>query len=262
VAAALAGVPLRLVVRDAARAPELGAVVAVATYADGEAMRAAFTGADAVLLVSASESADRVAEHRSAVSAAADAGVGHVVYLSFMGAAPDATFTFARDHFHTEQAIRATGVPFTFLRDCMYADYVPLLCGEDGVIRGPAGNGRAAWVTRDDVADVAAAVLRDPAPHAGATYDVTGPEALTMGQTAARLELASGREVRYIDETLEEARASRRPTGAPDWEIEGWVTSYAQVAAGDLEAVSDTVTRLTGHAPRTLDEFLRGHFAS
>ena len=259
VSAALADLPLRLVVRNAARAPDLGAEVAVATYGDGDAMRAALAGADAVLLVSASASADRVGEHRTAVRAAAEAGVGHIVYLSFMGAAPDATFTFARDHHHTEEAIRATGIPFTFLRDCMYADYVPLLCGEDGVIRGPAGDGRAAWVTRDDVGDVAAAVLRDPAPHAGATYDVTGPEALTMEETAERLARASGRPVRYQRETLEEARESRRPTGAPEWEIEGWVTSYAQIAAGDLEAVSDTVERVAGHPPLSLPEMLERH---
>jgi NAD(P)H dehydrogenase (quinone) len=261
VARALAGLPLRLVVRDAARAPELGAEVAVATYRDLDAMRAAFAGADAVFLVSASESSDRVAEHLTAVRAAEEAGAGRIVYLSFMGAAADATFTFARDHFHTEQAIRATGVPFSFLRDCMYADYVPLLCGEDGVIRGPAGEGRVAWVTRDDVADTAAAVLRDPAAHANATYDVTGPEALTMEETAARLAAASGRDVRYERETLEQARESRRPTGAPDWEIEGWVTSYAQVAEGEVETVSDTVERVAGHPPRSLDEFLRAHYA-
>jgi NAD(P)H dehydrogenase (quinone) len=262
VARALAGFPLRLVVRDAARAPSLaGADVAVASYRDVDAMRAAFAGAPTVFLVSASESADRVGEHRNAVRAAAEAGAGRIVYLSFMGAAADATFTFARDHFHTEQAIRATGIPFTFLRDCMYADYVPLLCGEDGVIRGPAGDGRAAWVTRADVADTAAAVLRDPASHANATYDVTGPEALTMEETAAKLARASGRQVRYVRETLEQARESRRPSGAPEWEIEGWVTSYAQIAAGDLEAVSDTVQRVAGHPPRSLDEFLRGHFA-
>ena len=83
-------------------------------------------------------------EHLTAVRAAAEAGAERIVYLSFMGAAADATFTFARDHFRTEQAIRETGIPFTFLRDCIYADYVPLLCGEDGVIRGPAGDGRAA----------------------------------------------------------------------------------------------------------------------
>jgi NAD(P)H dehydrogenase (quinone) len=258
-ALAAGGAEQRLVVRDAARAPSLGAEVAEATYRDGAAMRAALAGVDTLFLVSGSESRDRVQEHFSAVDAAADARVRRIVYLSFMGAAPDAVFTFARDHAATEERIRATGLEHTFLRSCMYADMVPVFTSPEGVIQGPAGHGRVAWVARDDVGDVAAAVVADGAEHAGRTYDVTGPEALTMEETAAILSEAVGREVRYEEETLEEARESRRPSGAPDWEIEGWVTSYAVIAAGALETVSDTVQRIAGHPPRSLAEFLREH---
>src|SRR4051812_26035485 len=94
VVAALAATPMRLVVRDPARAPGADADVAVATYGDHDAMRSALAGADTAFLVSASEAPDRVEQHRSAVGAAQEAGVGRIVYLSFMGAAADATFTF------------------------------------------------------------------------------------------------------------------------------------------------------------------------
>jgi NAD(P)H dehydrogenase (quinone) len=255
---ATAGLRQRLVVRDASRAPDLGAEVAEATYGDGDAMRRALSGADTLLLVSGRESRDRAREHLTAVDAAVAAGVGRIVYLSFIGAAPDAVFTFARDHAATEERIRASGVDFTFLRDCMYAEYAPLMSGADGVIRGPAGDGSVAWVARDDIADVATAVLADGG-HAGSTYEVTGPEALTMAETADLLSRVVGREVRYVEETLDEARASRRPSGHPDWEIEGWVTSYAAVAAGDLERVTDTVERIAGHPPRSLEQVLREH---
>ncbi len=259
VARALAsqGLALRLVVRDAARAPDLGAEVAEAQYRDGAAMRAAFEGAETVYLVSASESADRVAEHVSAVDAAAAAGVERIVYVSFMGAAPDAVFTFARDHAATEERIRSTGLAHVFLRSCMYAEYVPLFASAEGVIRGPAGDGRAAFVSRDDVADVAAAVLAAPAEHDGRTYDVTGPEALNLDEAAAILSEAAGRAVVYERETLEQARESRRPSGAPDWEIEGWVTSYAALPAGDLEPPSDTVQQILDRPPRSLADVLR-----
>jgi NAD(P)H dehydrogenase (quinone) len=259
VAQALAsqGLTLRLVVRDAARAPGLGAEVAEAQYRDGAAMRAAFEGAQTVYLVSASESADRVAEHISAVDAAAAAGVERIVYVSFMGAAPDAVFTFARDHAATEARIRSTGLAHVFLRSCMYAEYVPLFASAEGVIRGPAGDGRAAFVSRDDVADVAAAVLAAPAEHDGRTYDVTGPEALNLDEAAAILSEAAGRAVVYERETLEQARESRRPSGAPDWEIEGWVTSYAALPAGDLEPPSDTVQQILDRPPRSLADVLR-----
>lgn len=262
VAAALAerGLAQRLVVRDAGRAPSLpGAEVAEAPdYADGEAMRRALDGVETLFLVSAGEHPDRVSLHRSAVDAAAAAGVERVVYTSFVGAAPDATFTFARDHFHTEEHIRAAGLGFTFLRDSIYLDYVPFLASAEGVIRGPGGDGRAGAVARDDVAATALAALLD-AQHEGRTYEVTGPEGITLPEAAAILTEVSGREVVYVEETLEEARASRAPSGAPDWEIEGWVTSYAAIADGSLDVVTDTVSRLTGHEPMSLAEFLAAH---
>ena len=259
VARALAsqGQALRLVVRDPSRAPDLGAEVAEAQYRDGAAMRAALEGAETVYLVSGSESADRVHEHFSAVDAAAAAGVGRSVYVSFMGAAPDCVFTFARDHAATEERIRSTGLAHVFLRSCMYAEYVPLFASAEGVIQGPAGDGRAAFVSRDDVADVAAAVLAAPAQHDGRTYDVTGPEALNLDEAAAILSEAAGRAVVYERETLEQARESRRPSGAPDWEIEGWVTSYAALPAGDLEPPSDTVRQILDRPPRSLADVLR-----
>ncbi len=254
------GAELRLVVRDASRAPVIrGAEVAGgASYGDAAAMRGAFEGADAVLLVSAAEARDRVDLHRTAVDAAGAAGVERIVYLSFLAAAPDCTFTFGRDHFHTEQHIRRAGMRWTFLRDSIYLDYVPFFAGADGVIRGPAGDGRVAAVARDDVADVAAAVLTGQG-HDGETYPVTGPATFTLAEAADELSSVAGRPVSYVAETIEEARESRAPSGAPDWEIEGWVTSYSSIAAGELDVVSDSVALLAGHPPRSLAQFLRAH---
>src|SRR5215216_4352469 len=253
------GVAQRLVVRDAARAPELdGAEVAEATYGDGEAMRQALDGLATLLLVSASEAADRVRLHTTAVEAAVAAGVERVVYTSFFGAAPDCTFTFARDHWHTEEALKASGLRATFLRDNLYIDFLPLMAGPDGVIRGPAGDGRVAAVTRDDIAEVAVAVLLDEGDgHLGRTYDLTGPEALTMAEVAEQLSAVAGRSVTYHAETLEEAYASRAHYGAPDWEVAGWVTTYAAIANGELDAVSGDVAAVAGHPPMGLTEFLR-----
>ena len=158
------GVPLRLLVRDPDRAPDLpGATAVVAPFADGEAVREALTGVETAFMVSASEAADRVQQHLTFVEAAAAAGVRHLVYLSFQGASAASTFTFARDHAVTEAAIRGTGLTWTFLRDSFYADFMPGLVGDDGVIRGPGGSGRVAVVAQDDIADAAAAVLLDPA---------------------------------------------------------------------------------------------------
>ena len=251
-----AGVPQRLVVRDPARAPQLdGAELATARYGDTPALLDAFDGLDTLFLVSGSESADRVALHTATVDAAVAAGVARIVYLSFQNAAPDATFTFARDHWWTEQHIRSTGVDFTFLRDSLYLDLIPHWVGEDGVLRGPAGDGRVGAVIRSDVAGAAAAVLTGDG-HAGATYDLTGPEALTMTEIVDALTKAWDRPIRYHAETLDEAYRSRERYGAASWEVAGWVTTYAAIAAGELDLVTDAVETLTGQAPTSLADHL------
>lgn len=248
----------RLIVRDASRAPGLpGAGIAWASYGDPEAMRKALEGVETFFMVSAGEARDRVRQHKNSVDAAVDAGVGRIVYLSFLEASPNATFTFARDHWHTEEHIRGSGVRFTFLRDSMYLDFIPGMAGADGVIRGPAGDGRVAAVARDDIADAAVAVLAGDG-HDG-TYDLTGPEAITFHQAAAELSRVTGRGISYHPETLEEAYESRKGYGAPGWEVEGWVTSYAAIAAGELDVVSGAVDELTGHPPMSLADFLGQH---
>jgi NAD(P)H dehydrogenase (quinone) len=252
-----AGIEQRLLVRDKSRAPELpGATVAEAEFGDAEAVRAALAGAETVLMVSASETPDRVERHQAFADAAVAAGVGHLVYVSFLGAAPEAVFTLARDHWATEQHIRAGGLSFTFLRDSLYADFVPFMVGDDGVIRGPAGDGRVAVVAQDDIADAAVAVLRDPAAHAGRTYDLTGPAALTFAELAATVSEATGRPVRFHNETVPEAYDSRASYGAPAWQVDAWVSTYTAVAAGELSTVSPAVEELTGRPATSLADLL------
>lgn len=256
-----AGDPIRMIVRDPSRAPQLpGAEVATATYSDGAAMQAALVGAQTLFLVSASEDANRVALHKSTVDAAVAAGVERIVYTSFCRAAEDATFTFARDHWHTEQHIRDSGLRFVFLRDNLYMDsLVDRWISPDGLIAGPAGDGRIAAVARDDVASCAITVLRDGALHDGETYDLTGPQDITLREVAAAVAAASGRPVRYHAETMEEAYASRAHYGAPRFEVDGWVSGYVSIANGELEGVTDDVPRLAGHAATSLSDFLIEH---
>jgi NAD(P)H dehydrogenase (quinone) len=285
------GLNQRLIVRDPARAPHLpGAEIAQASsYIDGAAMRCALNGIEKVLLVSARDrfgvthiSAknhmpapvyDRRQQHFAAVDAAVDAGVKHIIYLSMINAAPDATFILSHDHFHTEEHIRNSGVPFTFLRVGLYTDNVPQCVSADDVIRAPAGEGRSAWVTRDDIADVAAAVLTRTG-HLGRTYDITGPEALTMTETAEILSAAVKRKIAYQAQSPQEARTTRSTSrlekfeaerrfltgqGLDDYEVEVFVTHFLQIATGELAEVSNVVPDLTGHAAQSLAKYLQQH---
>ncbi|WP_338571472.1 SDR family oxidoreductase [Arachnia propionica] len=247
---------LRLLVRDAGRVPRLEGDVAVMEYGDAEASRKALTGVDVLFMVSAGESSDRVRQHQVFVDAAATAGVGHIVYTSFLAAAPDATFTLARDHWHTEQHIRESGMAWTFLRDSFYLDFFPEIVDEQGVMRGPAGSGRVGAVARQDVARSAVAVLRDPSSHAERTYDMTGPETLSLTDMARIIGQTQGRKVTYREETVEEAYASRAHYGAPAWQVDAWVSTYTAIASGELNVVSDSVQILTGRSPMSMADLL------
>jgi uncharacterized protein YbjT (DUF2867 family) len=248
---------LRLVVRDPSRAPIGAGDIVQAGYGDVDAATAALRGVQVLFMVSAAESADRLDQHCAFIDAASDAGVQHVVYTSFLGASPEATFTLARDHWATEQHLRASGMAWTFLRDSFYLDFLPTLAGSDGVIRGPAADGKVGAVARADVARSAAAVLSDPDVHVGRTYDLTGPQALTLAEVARTITDVSGRATTYVEETVEQAYASRRNYGVPEWQLDAWVSTYTAIAAGELAPVTDTVEQLTGTAPISLADLLR-----
>ncbi|EFQ84499.1 NmrA family protein [Aeromicrobium marinum DSM 15272] len=227
-------------------------------YADGSSVRAALAGVDVALFVSGREDADRLSQHRTFVDAARDAGVQHLVYTSFVGASPTSGFTLGHDHAATEASIVESGLTATFLRDNFYAEVFGHFADGSGAIRGPAGRGRVAAVSQRDVAAVAAHVLGDPARHADATYDLTGPEALSLDEIAAHLSAVTGRPHRFVDETLDEARASRAGHGAPDWQVDAWISTYTAIRDGELAAVSGDVERLLGRPALTFRDALVG----
>jgi uncharacterized protein YbjT (DUF2867 family) len=251
------GVDQRLVVRDTAKAPAFpGSHIATADYGDGVAVRTALTGAQTVFMVSAAETADRVPQHLTFIDAAVDAGVQRIVYVSFFGASPTATFTLARDHWATEEHLRSVGIAHTILRDNIYGDFTPHFLGTDGNIRGPAGDGRVALVAQADIAEVAIAVLTSGGAFDGRTLNLTGPAALTMHEIASILSDHLGRVVSYIPETLEEAYASRAVYGAPPWQVDAWVSTYTAIAVGDLAEVSEDIPQVTGHPATSLEQAL------
>ncbi|GGC63084.1 SDR family oxidoreductase [Hoyosella rhizosphaerae] len=247
--------PSRLIVRNPGKLRDPGVEVALGDFNHPDTLEQALVGVDTFFFVSAPESKDRADVQRRVVDAAAQAGVRRIVYVSFVSAAPDCTFTFGRDHWHTEQAIRASGLDFTFLRDNLYQDVIPLFAGDDGVIRGPAADGKVGAVTRDDVADAAAAVLTTHG-HDGQTYDLTGPRAFTFTEAAAMMTEVLGRPITYHAETLDEAYQSRESYGAAQWELDGWVTSYEAAATGELDVVTDSVPALTGHPATDFRDYL------
>jgi NAD(P)H dehydrogenase (quinone) len=245
-----------LIVRNPARAPQHpGVEIFQASYEDGPAMKAALSGAQTLFLVSGHERG-RLEQHYSAIDSAVAAGVERIVYTSFLSAAPQATFTHAREHYQTEQRIRSSGLRYTFLRPGFYLDKALGWFSDEGVVRGPAGNGTIAWISRDDIADVATIVLTTTG-HDGASYDLTGGQAITLAEAAQQLSRITNRPASYQPETLAEARASRAKYNPTEWELDAWVSTYLAIATGEMSVVSHTVQALTGHAPRTFIDYLQ-----
>lgn len=254
------GKPLRLMGRDLGKLPTLpNSETVQGDYAKPASLDDAFAGIDVAFIVSAyGVEGQRARLHKNAIDAAAQAGVNYVVYLSMQGASPESKSPLARDHAMTEAFLKESGMPFVALRDSLYLDGLPGLFKMSPVLKGAAGEGRVAWVARDDVARVAAAVLADP-PHQTVTYDVTGLEALTFAESAARLSALVGRELRYEAETVEAGREWRTQVGMPAWLVDMMLGSDEAVAAGDLAAISDTVEQLTGTSPVAFEAYFEQH---
>ena len=283
------GMPQRLLVRNSNGAPQLPGTELglIGSYSDMPAMRRALKGVKSLFLVSARDKMgviiksfennvpvpdyDRFQEHKAAITAAMEAGVERIVYLSFLNASPDATFILSHDHYQTEKYIQSSGMQYTFLRPNLYMDNVANHQTIGDVIRAPAGEGRISWVSRDDIADVAVKVLTG-AGHEGKTYDVTGPEALTMQETAAHLSMVTGRKITYESQTPEEVRKTRSASrmdelearrrkltgnGLTDYEVDVWISHYYQIATGEVSLVSDTVPQLCNRQAETLRSYLQ-----
>ncbi|MFC3931336.1 SDR family oxidoreductase [Streptococcus dentapri] len=252
----------KLNVRYLARRPEAvsrakGVSVYKASYEHSPEVVEALAGVDVLFMVSASESATRLQEHQAFIDSAKEAGVGHIIYTSFYNANPNSTFTLSPTHAATEKYIKDRGFTYTFLRDNFYTDFFAELCQEYGEIKGPAGNGRVSLVVRADVAEVVAQILKDPEKWANRTLDMTGPEDLTLAEIAQIASEILGKEIAYVEETVEEAYTSRQAWPAEEWEYDAWVSTYTAIAKGEQAGVSDDIESVLGRKATSLETYLK-----
>ena len=240
--------------RTPQQAPKLeGVEVVRGDFAEPATLDDAFAGVSNALVVSGSgKPGERARLHQNAFDAAARARVRHVVYLSLQGASPSSRYPFSRDHFLSEQYLAAIGIPYTMLRNAFYLDMFLEKFDADGVIRGPANESRGAFVSREDAAQTAAAVLADPS---GGTHDVTGPEAVSLADVARRLSAMTGRDLRYQPESTNSARDRLSKLEPASWRVDLSVGWFEAIAAGELEHASDAVFRFTGKNPLNLEKY-------
>jgi NAD(P)H dehydrogenase (quinone) len=237
---------------------ERGAAVRRADFDDPAALVDAFAGVDRALLISAVEIGRRVAQHRAAIDAAKAAGVRHVLYTSVPNPGPDNPAGVGPDHHATEEALRASGLAWTFLRNNLYAEHQVATVAEaiaEGRLVTSAGDGRTAYVSRDDCAAAAAAVLATDG-HEGLAYEITGPAAIGADDLAALAAELGGRPVDVVRLDDAAAIAGMVAAGLPETVARLYASFDAAARGGFLDSVSTVVKDLTGRPPRSLREVL------
>ena len=249
------GMRQRLLVRDPLRAPDIaGAEIAMADYGDPRSIADALEPGDRVFMVSLHEGPDqRVPHHRSFIEAAAAGGVAHIVYLSFVAAGPDAIFLHARSHGETERLLAESGVPWTAIRNSMYADDIPGWFDSDGLNTVPAGEGRMSFSYRPELARAIAVTLTEPG-HEGKTYDIVTPQSVSMRELAEIAWAVTGQNYRYAPTSDAWWEERWRARGKEPWAIEAGLTSYAALRAGEFDVTSDDYRALTGEDPLSVSD--------
>lgn len=243
-------------VRDPRRALQLaarGVTVRAGDFDDPSTLASTFDGIERLLLVSTNgPHHTRLAQHTTAVRAAAKAGVGHLVYTSILSTAPPVIRQLQRE---TEHVIAESGIAHTFLRHPLYAEnYTVALPSalDDGVLVTATGAGSVAAAARDDLALAAAAVLLDEG-HRGRAYELTGPRAWTMDELAATAAQLSGRPLEHRAVSSEELAEHRRAAGQSDAAIAVVVGIQEAIRAGAFATVTTDLEHLIGQPPTPIE---------
>lgn len=251
------GIEVRNLARNVEKAEKLGfSNVFKSSYDKSEDTVKSLKGIEVLFMVSGSENPNRVQQHKDFIDAAKVAGVSHIIYLSFYNASKNSIFTLGRDHYATEEYIKENGFKYTFLRDNFYADFFVDLCREYGEIKGPAGNGKVSAVVRSDVSEVVAKILENPGKCENQTLNMTGPEELSMDEIVKTVSKYFGKEIKYIEETVEEAYESRKIWKAEQWEYDSWVSTYTAIAENEQSGISNDIEKVLGRKATSLVEYL------
>ena len=248
---------MRNLARNVEKAEKLGfSNVFKSSYDKSEDTVKSLKGIEVLFMVSGSENPNRVQQHKDFIDAAKIAGGSHIIYLSFYNASKNSIFTLGRDHYATEEYIKEIGFKYAFLRDNFYADFFVDLCREYGEIKGPAGNGKVSAVVRSDVSEVTAKILENPGKWENQTLNMTGPEELSMTEIVKAVSEYFGKEIKYIEETVEEAYKSRKIWKAEQWEYNSWVSTYIAIAENEQSGISNDIEKVLGRKATSLVEYL------
>ncbi|MEH0419482.1 NAD(P)H-binding protein [Streptomyces sp. B21-083] len=240
-----------------------GADVRPADFDDPDGLAEALAGVERLLLISTDAVGQSVTQHRAAIDAAVAAGVKHVIYTSLYRPDKGNPAGAADAHRETEEALTASPLAWTFLRNNLYAENQIATVAQavaSGRLVTNAGDGAVAYVAREDCAAAAAAVLTGEG-HAGQAYDITGPAALSAADLAALGTTLTGAPVAVVQVDDDALIAGLVAAGLPE-PVAPWIASFGVASReGWLDQPSSAVQDLTGRAPVSVRDVLEAHRA-
>ena len=256
--------------RDEKKATALrnkGIDVRIGDYEDKASLVAAFHNVDKLFFVSGNDISKRLEQHENVVLAARQAGVKHRIYTSF--ARKNETDSnplgiIASSHIETDKLVKKSGIPYTILLTGLYAEALPMFFGEHVLETGiflPAGSGKAAYISRNEIAEAAANILTTSG-HEGKEYIVTNTENYSLQRAAQMLSELSGNEVTYVEPTADEYKETLTNAGVPA-EFISMLASFSEgIKQGEFETRHSDIEKLLGRKPASLHEFFNQTYFS
>lgn len=251
--------------RDPGKLADLkGIEVRQADFTDEDGLVKALAGVDKMLLISTDALGTRLAHHLTAVAAAKRAGIKEIAYTSMPAPEQPSAITFAPEHLGTEEAVKASGIPYTILRMTWYTEN--LLGSLPGVVASgkwytSAAGGRTGYVSRLDCAKAAAGALLVPASNK--TYTVTGPAAVSNADVAVIASKLTGKPIEVVNVDDASLAAGARAAGVPDFVVDNFIVPFDRnTREGKVNFATDAVETLWGETPQSVEAFLTANRAA
>lgn len=258
-----------VLVRDLSKAGDLqgeGVNIIQGDYTDRGSLVAAFQGIDKLYFVSSSDVPNRLLHHENVVAAAVEAKVGHIIYTSAQRKTEDGTspIAFVADaHLKTDNLIIESGLTYTILKHALYTDILPMFMGdkvvETATIFLPAGEGKASYASRQDLAEAGAAVLTTDG-HENKVYEFSGTKSYSFNEIAEILSDLSGKSIQYVSPTTQVYSEQLKSYGLPDEAIRGAATFCEAIAVGEFDFPSSKLQTILGREPQTVKAFLKAAY--
>lgn len=240
---------------------ELGVEVRMGNYDDYDSLTRAFRGIEKLLFISGSEVDRRDRQHDNIIRAAAESKVPHIIYTSFERKNDDPDTPIAvitRTHIETERKIKETGIQYTFLRNALYAEGLPIFLGDDVLEKGiyfPAGDGRVPYASISNLAEATAGILAGTG-HENKSYYMVNTHNYSFYEVASILSEITGKNIKYFCPSHEEFTATLKKAGVPEDTIKGIISWGNGISQGYFESEYSDLEMLLGRTPADLKTIL------